>query len=140
MRTLAILIFLLVAVVTALALEVEVDYLRARSTGSAVEIEWQSAAEHALKSYEVERASEDQIFRYVATVTAKGSNHAYKYTDDEAFGKGDGTDGNTASTYFTYRLRLVNSDGTSAYTTTVGVSHNVSTVKRTWGMIKEMFR
>ena len=101
-------------------------------------LDWQSGNEGAVKSYEIERAAEDNVFRYVATVSAKGSNHTYRYTDEEAFGKGDQE--RVQSTYFTYRLKLVHGDNTVTYSTTAGVSHSVSTVKRTWGMIKEMFR
>jgi hypothetical protein len=138
MRTLIIIAILVAAVATVFAVEGAVEYLRARSTGSSVILDWQSGEEGSLKSFEVERASEDNIFRYVATVQAKGSNHTYRYTDDEAFGKGENE--RISSTYFTYRLKLVHSDNTVTYSTTAGVSHSVSTVKRTWGMIKEMFR
>ena len=140
MKALAISLALLGSVIAAVAVEDVVEYLRARSTGDAVNIEWRSAQEDQLKHFEIERAGEDQVFRYVATVSAKGSNSSYKYTDEEAFGKRDGNDGKVAATYFTYRLKLVHEDGHSAYTATAGVSHNVSSVRRTWGMIKEMFR
>ncbi len=130
---------LVVAVVAALAVEATVDYLRARSTGSAVVLEWRSTQESNLLQYEIERAGDDQIFRYVAAVSAKGSNQTYSYRDDEAFNKRD-ANGNVASTYFTYRLKLVHADQRTVYSTSAGVSHNVSSIKRTWGMIKEMFR
>lgn len=130
---------LVVAVVAALAVEATVDYLRARSTGAAVVLEWRSTQENNLLQYEIERAGDDQIFRYVATVSAKGSNQTYSYRDDEAFNKRD-AGGNVASTYFTYRLKMVHGDQRSVYSTSAGVSHNVSSIKRTWGMIKEMFR
>lgn len=130
---------LVIAVVTALAVEATVDYLRARSTGAAVVLEWRSAQENNLMQYEIERAGDDQIFRYVATISAKGSNQSYTYTDDEAFNKRDGN-GNVTATYFTYRLKMVYADQRTGYSTSAGVSHNVSSIKRTWGMIKEMFR
>lgn len=130
---------LIVTVVAALAVEATVDYLRARSTGSAVVLEWRSTQESNLLQYEIERAGDDQIFRYVATVSAKGPNQTYSYRDDEAFNKRDGN-GNVAATYFTYRLKLVHADQRTVYSTSAGVSHNVSSIKRTWGMIKEMFR
>ncbi len=140
MKVLALIAVVLFTVATALAVEATVEYLRARSTGSTVILEWRSATEGDLKHYEVERAGDDQVFRYVTTIAASGSNRGYQYTDDEAFGKGDGTDGKIAGTYFTYRLKLVHADNSVTYSTSAGVSHNVSTVKRTWGMIKEMFR
>ncbi len=130
---------LFVAVVTALAVDATVDYLRARSNGNSVVLEWRSSDEANVTQYEVERAGDDQIFRYVASVNAKGSNQTYAYTDDEAFNKPDG-DARVSATYFTYRLKMVYADQRTSYSTSAGVSHNVSSIKRTWGMIKEMFR
>ena len=138
MKITPIVIFLCLAVVTAFAVEATVDYLRARSTGSSVVLEWRSVAESDLSVYEIERAGDDQVFRFVASVNAKGSNQSYTYTDDEAFGKGDNP--KVSSTYFTYRLKLVHDDQSVSYSPTAGVSHSVSSIKRTWGMIKEMFR
>lgn len=136
----AVLIGVVTGIVTAVAVEATVDYLRARSTGSEVVIEWRSGDESNVRHYVVERAGEDQVFRAVTTIRAEGSNKTYTYKDTEAFGKDEGADRQLAGTYFTYRLNIVMSDNSSTYSTTAGVSHNVSTVKRTWGMIKEMFR
>lgn len=116
----------------------EVEYFRARSSGSAVIIEWRLVSESSIDRFEVERAGDDGVFRYVATVDAKGSNHAYEYSDTEAFSKPDGT--KVAASYFTYRLRIVHSDKTFTYSASAGVTHSVSSIKRTWGMIKQMFR
>ncbi len=131
-------ILLVLAATTTFAVDSAVEYLRARSTGSAVVIEWRSGTENNVAKYEVERAGQDGIFRYVATVEAKGNNQTYEYTDNEAFNKPDGN--KVAASYFTYRLRLVRTDRTADYSVTAGVSHSVSSIKRTWGMIKEMFR
>jgi opacity protein-like surface antigen len=115
-----------------------VDYLRARSTGAAVVIEWRSTSEADITRYEIERAGDDGIFRYVATLDVKGSNQTYDFTDNEAFGKPDGS--KVAANYFTYRLKLVHADKSVTYSNTAGVTHSVSSIKRTWGMIKQMFR
>lgn len=139
MKLLAIIAAIVFTIATALAVEATVDFLRARSTGSAVILDWRSGQEGDLKHFEIERAGDDQVFRFVASVVAEGNNHSYQYTDEEAFGKGDENDG-VAASYFTYRLKMVHTDNTITYSSTAGVSHNVSTVKRTWGMIKEMFR
>lgn len=140
MRVLLTITVLLTALATALAVDATVEYLRARSNGSEVVIEWRSGDETNVRQYVVERAGEDQVFRAIATVRAEGSSKAYTYKDTEAFGKDDGANRQVMGTYFTYRLNIVMSDNSSSYSTTAGVSHNVSTVKRTWGMIKEMFR
>jgi len=131
---------LAVTVATGYAVQVTLQYFQAKSNGTSISIEWKSGTEPEGLQYEVERAGEDNQFRYVATLQSKGSNQSYSYRDDEAFGKRDGNDGTVARNYFTYRLKLVGSDHNSAYSNTIGVTHNVSSIKRTWGMIKEMFR
>jgi hypothetical protein len=138
MRSLVYIALFVAATSAALAVDTVVDYLRARSTGASVILEWRSTTETDVVRYEVERAGQDGIFRYVATVDAKGSNQTYEYADDEAFSKPDNA--KVAANYFTYRLRMMHADKSADYSVTAGVSHSVSSIKRTWGMIKEMFR
>jgi len=102
-------------------------------------VEWKSANESDVAQYEIERAGADKQYRYVATIQAKGSNQSYSYNDTEAFGKAE-SDKNITANYFTYRLKVVTRDKNASYSNTIGVAHNVSGIKRTWGMIKEMFR
>lgn len=124
---------------SAQAVQVTLQYFQAKSNGNSIVVEWKSANESDVAHYEVERAGADKQFRYVATIPAKGSNQSYAFKDDEAFGKGD-TEKNITANYFTYRLKVVAQDKNASYSNTVGVVHNVSGIKRTWGMIKEMFR
>jgi hypothetical protein len=139
-RRLAILAVLVCTTVVAYGVQVTLQYFNAKSNGTSISLEWKSTAESNLLQYEIERAGEDNQFRYVATLQARGSNTVYSYRDDEAFGKGDGNDGSVARNYFTYRLKMVTPDRSASYSNSIGVTHNVSGIKRTWGMIKEMFR
>ncbi|GMV52544.1 MAG: hypothetical protein OKBPIBMD_01212 [Chlorobi bacterium] len=138
MKIFVALIMLFVAGSVAYAADDVVDYLKARSSGDKIYLEWRSASETNVVRYEIERAGKDGIFRYVAAVSAKGSMSTYEYSDDEAFRKPDGAQ--LASLYFTYRLRIIYKDKPADYSVTAGVNHNVSSIRRTWGMIKEMFR
>jgi hypothetical protein len=138
-RLLTALLVALSLVVSVQAVQVTLQYFQAKSNGNSIVVEWKSATESDVAHYEVERAGADKQFRYVTTVSAKGSNQPYSFKDDEAFGKGDGEKNITAN-YFTYRLKVVTQDKNASYSNTVGVVHNVSGIKRTWGMIKEMFR
>lgn len=141
MKRLSIILALLACVLTAEAVQVTLQYFQAKSNGNSIVVEWKSTVESDVAAYDVERAGADNVFRYVGSVSAKGSNQSYSYTDDEAFGKRDGTnDGSVARNYFTYRLKIVTTDKNASYSNSVGVVHNVSGIKRTWGMIKEMFR
>ena len=139
-RRLAILAVLVCTTVVAYGVQVTLQYFNAKSNGTSISLEWKSTAESNLVQYEIERAGEDNQFRYVATLQARGSNTVYSYRDDEAFGKGDGNDGSVARNYFTYRLKMVTPDRSASYSNSIGVTHNVSGIKRTWGLIKEMFR
>lgn len=131
---------MLLCALTVQAVQITLQYFQAKSNGNSIVVEWKSTVEADVVAYDVERAGADNVFRYVGSVNAKGSNQSYSYTDDEAFGKRDGNDGAIAKSYFTYRLKVVTSDKNASYSNTVGVVHNVSGIKRTWGMIKEMFR
>ncbi len=139
-RRIIILALFAAATVVAYGVQVSLQYFNAKSNGTSISLEWKSTAESNLMQYEIERAGEDNQFRYVATVQARGSNSVYTYRDDEAFGKGDGNDGSVARNYFTYRLKMVTPERSASYSSAIGVTHNVSGIKRTWGMIKEMFR
>lgn len=139
-RRIIILALFAAATVVAYGVQVSLQYFNAKSNGTSISLEWKSTAESNLMQYEIERAGDDNQFRYVATVQARGSNTVYTYRDDEAFGKGDGNDGSVARNYFTYRLKMVTPERSASYSNTIGVTHNVSGIKRTWGMIKEMFR
>jgi len=126
-------------VVSAQAVQFTLQYFQAKSNGNAIVVEWKSANESDVAQYEIERAGADKQYRYVATIQAKGSNQSYSYNDTEAFGKAE-SDKNITANYFTYRLKVVTRDKNASYSNTIGVAHNVSGIKRTWGMIKEMFR
>jgi hypothetical protein len=139
MRTLiTILTIGILAVITMRAADPALQSFQARSTGKAVSVEWRSGTEGGVVRYEIERAGTDGVFRLVAAVVAKGSNHTYQFTDDEAFAKRD--DASVAQGNLSYRLRIVRDDQSAGYSNTVTVTHSVSGIKRTWGMIKEMFR
>jgi len=64
-------------------------------------------------------------------VAPKGNNSFYEFVDQTAF--------KTTASVYQYRIRIVAQDGTT-YSKVMVVSHNVSSVKRTWGSLKAMFR
>lgn len=123
------------------AAEISIDYLTAKSDGKNITIEWKSSTERNVSRYEIERASTDQQYRYVGQIDARGGQSLYHYTDEDAFMKQSGDNPSVAQlTKYSYRLKYVGSDNTVSYSNTVNVAHNVSGVRRTWGMIKEIFR
>ena len=108
--------------------------LTAESNGIAVIIRWMSEDESHVASFEIERrAGVNSQFFLLAAVTPNGSNSSYEYVDESAFRVG-------AESVYAYRLRVVYEDGSSEYSDEVTVVHAVSSVRRTWGSIKAMFR
>jgi len=65
-------------------------------------------------------------------VQPKDEGAFYSYTDRTAY--------KTSDNVYVYRLRIVESGGTASFSQDVPVTHSVSSVKRTWGSIKAMFR
>jgi hypothetical protein len=105
---------------------------QAHSNGNDIIIEWQTTQENNLKEFVVQRKTTTSDFIDVGAVKAKGSNSYYTYKDESAY--------KSTGTLYIYRLKIVDKDNTVSYSAEVSVSHNVSSVKRTWGSIKALFR
>lgn len=128
-------IFIVIMVLSATAFAgAFLDFFNGRSDGDNITLEWKTRSENNLQRYEVQRkAGHNGDFVSLATVSPKGSNSMYTYIDRSAYKE-------TASIYV-YRLKIVeNGSGPASYSNEVTVSHSVSSVKRTWGSIKAMFR
>ncbi|MBN8574483.1 MAG: hypothetical protein J0M05_11270 [Candidatus Kapabacteria bacterium] len=132
------LILSVVCATVAVAAEASLDYFTAKSDGRSITVQWRSAVENNIRSYEVERSNDGKTFRYLKAINATGSNSEYRFSDEEVFMKGDGE--SSLSSSYSYRLRIIGKDNSVTYSNQTNVSHAVSGVRRTWGMIKEMFR
>lgn len=110
--------------------------IKAESKGEEIEIEWKTTGEQGFHTFEVERRSNEvPTYRRIGSVVAKGSGDIYTFVDNGAFFR------TNADKEFTYRIKAVGSSGLEQYSPPVTVSHKVvSSVKRSWGMIKELFR
>lgn len=107
--------------------------MQARSDGSNVTIQWGSTDESGVKEFVIERSSGTSgEFISIAVVTKQGSNSFYEYIDRSAF--------KTTGSIYQYRIKSVKTNGGAEYSAVITVSHNVSSVKRTWGSLKAMFR
>ncbi len=138
--TILILFFLCVSVVT--ASDATLETLTARSDGRNITVEWRCSKEIDVRLYEVERSTANQNdFKKVGTVNVAGVQTSYRFVDENAFLRGgSGTSTIQNATLYVYRLKIVGNDDKSTYTNPISVTHTVSSVRRTWGMIKEMFR
>jgi hypothetical protein len=126
--------FLMLLVVTAaMAGVIREGTLQARSDGSNVTIQWGTTDESNIREFAVERRSGTVgEFTSIAVIVKKGTNSFYEYIDRSAF--------KSTGTIYQYRVKSVAIAGTSEYSSVLTISHNVSSVKRTWGSLKAMFR
>ena len=106
----------------------------ARSNGSSITVHWDSDDETGIIGYEIARKVgwDGQYVVLVPSYRAKGSNQPYDFVDDSAF--------RTSGTYYEYRITALYGSGARSDPYEVGVSHNTTGVKKTWGSIKAMFR
>jgi hypothetical protein len=135
MRNIAVLLVLLAAVAgMSYAGAVREGSLNGFSNGTSIVIRWQSDDESRVQRVEIERqVGVDGPFITLREIQLKGSDQAYEYVDDSAF--------RLSASLYNYRLK-VQVAGTSlpVYFGPISVSHNVNSVRRTWGSIKAMFR
>ncbi len=122
--------FLIIATVYAGAY---IEYFHARSESDNVRLEWQTSEETNLQKFVIERKTPQSSFTEVASVSPKGNNSNYIFTDQNAY--------KTNDMVFVYRLKIVDNNDQVTYSADVTVTHSISSVaKRTWGSIKAMFR
>jgi hypothetical protein len=112
---------------------------KAISTSNGVSITWKSKSEANYKSYEVERSIDAVSYKSIITKDASGSNNTYTFIDEEVFKQTGGKNEIQQSKYY-YRLKVNFKDGSSDKSDEIYVIHQTSSIRKTWGMLKEMFK
>ncbi|MCH8928117.1 MAG: hypothetical protein IIB39_05305 [Candidatus Marinimicrobia bacterium] len=125
-----ILIFLIVG---SLSGETDISNLSAYPKDNGIVLEWDSGIELELEGYEIQRSTSGGTFIVLTTIKALGSNSSYTYFDESVFSK------STVRTY-SYRLKILDSDGSFSYSKLVSVTPTLSAARETWGSIKALFR
>ena len=139
----AFIIFFLILSTSLVFLYATDNYLRsfrASSQNTDIVVEWETTNESQIKYFDIERSADNQIYQKIKTLDAKGKPSSYRYVDEEAFLKGGEDPIIQSAKIYSYRLKLVQYDQTSNYTETISVTHQTSGIRKTWGMIKELFR
>ncbi len=95
-------------------------------------LSWHTNLEEGLKETSIERKVVNGAFSSVGSIEATGDNSSYSYIDENAFKIEEGV--------YVYRLRFINSNGTSSLSSEQTVTHLTSVSKKTWGSIKALFR
>jgi hypothetical protein len=116
---------------------IQANSLRAQDDGNGVSLHWTSQDETAVVGYMIERkaGSSGSFIPLVSQpMQSRGNNQNYTYEDETAF--------KTTGNFYQYRITPVNGSGQpvgSSYYVSVN-RNGVSSVRRTWGSIKAMFR
>lgn len=106
----------------------------AYSNGSDIVVRWSTVDESGVQRFDVLRRSGTVgDYSVIGSVDQlKGNNSTYEYVDRSVF--------KVSSGIYQYKVRIINGQNPPPETDPVTVSHTSSTVKRTWGSIKAMFR
>lgn len=120
-----------------------IDNFSAQPDGDGITLNWQSGIETGITSYSVQRADISSVndFQTISTISPSGNYSYYKYHDNRISAASlAGQSGmKTLSDAYKYRLQINLASGDLSYSSTVSVTRPSSGVRRTWGMIKEMF-
>ena len=144
-RAFFIIVVLMLGVQTAFGFTELLSYLKGRVEADAIALDWQSNNETGVKSYIIERSEvNSENYKELGTVSATGSNSSYHFRDAnfsaaQTQGSTGSGSNHTLSELYKYRLKISYGNAIS-YSQTITVTRPSAGVKRTWGMIKEMFR
>ena len=110
-----------------------IQFFHASNSGDNIVLAWQTTDETNVKEFEILRGADKDHLAKITSILAKGSNSVYSFTDENAY--------KTNDSFYAYALVIVDKDGTRSEPMFAFVTHNgVSSVKRTWGSIKALFR
>lgn len=141
MKKALIIIFVIIAFTTVYAVNSAVRTFRAFSTGTNITVEWSTSDENNLKQFELQRSGNNAGYKKVKLFEAVGKANDYKFVDEEALLKeGDINPEAQSGKVYSYRLKLIYSSGSEELSESISVTHQTNSIRRTWGMIKELFR
>jgi hypothetical protein len=113
-------------------LGVSLNYFRAGFEGTDVKVEWEVANEHTVTGFDVYRKlNSETAFRRINEVQVSGSRR-YAFLDADLRNQPNRTG------TLTYKLTVETTTGDQSFTT--AFVNNPSSVERSWGSIKSMFR
>lgn len=132
--------FLLVVVLllfssASLAGVIDPQSLRADDVSNGILLHWNSVDESSVAAYTIERKAgmTGPWVPVISRYTAKGNGQVYEIPDETAF--------RTSDTAYQYHITAVNrTGGVVADYYVTATKKSISSVRRTWGSIKAMFR
>lgn len=120
------------------------DYFKAKSLGDDVVLEWSMKDELNIKYFKVQKklvnGDSDKFIYITGSIEAEGNGSYYRYTDEDSFYSKQTRPKIQSDKVKSYRVEATTGSGEKIYSDETYVTHNVSSVRKTWGMLKEMFR
>lgn len=134
------LLFILLLPILLFAADLNFEFFTAKSNGEQITLEWKLVNEDNVDFYQVEKKlKEGNIYRPIGSrIRAVGNSNIYRYTDEDFFFKNNVE--LQSDNIQAYRIRVILKNNDLRFSNTTYVTHNVSSVRKTWGMLKEMFR
>lgn len=106
--------------------------LQYQSTGESIILTWETTSEVNLKHFVVKRRALDGEFVQIATVEPR-SDHKYEFVDRSVY--------KSESSVYKYLVVIIENDGReNGVVGEVSVAPDLTSVRRTWGSIKALFR
>ncbi|MGD8777761.1 MAG: hypothetical protein PVH88_02240 [Ignavibacteria bacterium] len=110
----------------------EFNSYEVESSNGNIVVKWSTGEETNLSHFVVTRRTPNSDFGEIAIISSKGSNSSYEYVDENAY--------KTSDAVYVYQVLIVDNDGKITKSKELTIAHIVSSVKRTWGSIKALFR
>ncbi|MCX7834753.1 MAG: hypothetical protein N2450_01630 [bacterium] len=99
-----------------------------------IHVRWESSSEVGLQRYKLERSVDGSPFVEIASIQPRGDHQIYQYIDTDIYTL------DASPRTFAYRIKFQMRDGTFTYSIVRETTLNLSSIRRTWGSIKAMFR
>ena len=122
---------ILLAAVTYLFADAVIVEWTADPEQSKIVLQWKTSQEDNGTKFVIERSTDNTHFRGIGEVSARGPAFQYHFEDENL---------EMTNSIFYYRLRIVNGDGTFQHTDIITAIPNISSISRSWGSIKALFR
>ncbi len=123
---------IIITFATSLIANAVIERMSADSQQNRIILQWVTSSEENVNVFVIERSTENnKHFVVIGELKARGPGFEYRFEDSEL--------GNINSIFY-YRLKIVNHDNSIQYTDVVRAIPNISSISRTWGSIKALFR
>lgn len=135
---------ILLFTIALLSQSIEFKYFTAKSIGDDILLEWSLEEENDVDHFKIQRqiqSNDSYKYIYISTmINPEGAGTHYRFNDENLFITKGGTEKPQDESIKIYRVEISLKDGRKVYSDEAVLTHNISSVKKTWGMLKEMFR